>query len=120
MADYEVPTFDHDHLALVCGDDIDFQREVVVDFLSQLGARLEDLAAAVASRDAAAIRRTAHTLKGASASLGASALAESSARLESFARAGGPEDAAAALQQVRHEAARLRDALAGFPRERAA
>jgi len=120
MADSDIPTLDPDHLALVCGDDIDFQREVIVDFLSQLDARLEDIGAAVASRDAATIRRTAHTLKGASASLGASALAESSARLESFARAGGPEDAAAALQQVRHEAARLREALAGFTRDRAA
>ena len=120
MADPEIPTFDHDHLALVCGDDIDFQCEIVVDFLSQLDARLEDIATAVALRDAAAIQHAAHTLKGASASLGAPALAESSARLESLGRAGALEGATAALQQVRLEAARLREALAGFPRDRAA
>ena len=120
MTDHDIPAFDRDHLALACGDDIDFQREVIVDFLSQLDARLEDIATAVASRDPAAVRLTTHTLKGASASLGAHALAESSARLESLGRARALDGAMTALQQVRHEAGRLREALAGFLRDRAA
>jgi HPt (histidine-containing phosphotransfer) domain-containing protein len=120
MADHDVPTFDHDHLAEVCGDDLDVQREIVDDFLSKLDARLDEIGVAVASRDAAAIRHAAHTLKGASASLGAPALAESSARLESLGRAGALDGATAALEQTRHEAVRLREALAGFPRDRAA
>jgi len=120
MAEPDTPTFDPHHLAEACGDDIDVQREIVVDFLSQLDERLEDIATAVASRGATTIQRTAHTLKGASASLGAPALAGASARLESLGRTGALDGATEALQEVRDEAARLREALADFPRDRAA
>ena len=120
MTDFDIPAFDRDHLALTCGDDIDFQREVIADFLSHLDSRLEEIATAVASSDPAAVRHAAHALKGASASLGAPALAEASARLESLGRERELDGATTALQRVRYEATRLREALAGSPRDQAA
>ena len=120
MTDSDPPVFDPDHLAEASADDLAFQREVVGDFLGRLDGLLGEVAQALARRDPTAVRLAAHTLKGASASLGARALAEAGAGLESFGRAGDLERAATALDQARLAAERLREALEGFLRDRAA
>jgi HPt (histidine-containing phosphotransfer) domain-containing protein len=113
-------SFDPEQLAARCGDDLDFQREIVGDFLSQLDPLLERAAVAVASRDAGAVREAAHALRGSALSVDARPLAEASARLESLGRSGDLAGAETALEQVRHDAARLRGALDGFLGDRAA
>ena len=115
-----IPVFDTDHFADVCGDDFEFQREIIGDFLSQFGSRLDAIALAVGLRDPVAVRQAAHALKGSAASLGARALAEAADRIELLGRAQALEDSPAALQRVLDEAARLREALAAHLRERAA
>jgi len=120
MTDPGTPVFDSDHLALVCGDDLEFQCEIIGDFLAQLDARMDDIAAAVSSLDPAAVHHAAHALKGSSASLGAPALAEASGRLESLGRSSQLEGAPGVFEQVGHEASRLRETLNGFLRDRAA
>ena len=120
MTDSHVPVFDTAHFADVCGDDLDFQREIIGDFLSQFDSRLKDIAAAVAQRDPATIRLAAHALKGSAASLGARALAEATARLEDLGRNEALDEAPAALQQVLDQAGRLRGALATYRVEPAA
>ena len=62
--------------------DKDFERELIELFVSDNEERLKALEALVASRDAEAIRREAHTIKGASASAGATGMREIAARLE--------------------------------------
>lgn len=119
MTDPGIPVFDTAHFADVCGDDPEFQREIVGDFLSQLDSRLDAIALAVGLRDAVAVRQAAHALKGSAASLGGRALAEASDRIEALGRAQALEGAPAALQQVLDEAQRLREALAAHVRERA-
>jgi len=120
MEDSSNPILDTDHLAMVCGDDLDFQREITAEFLAQLDREVDAIAAAVASRDADALHQNAHALKGSSSTLGARALAGACARLESLGRSTDLSGAEPALEQVRGEALRLRAALDGFLRDRAA
>jgi len=113
-------SFDPEQLAARCGDDLDFQHEIVGDFLSQLDSLLDGVAVAVASRDAGAVREAAHALRGSALSVDARPLAEASARVESLGRGGDLTRAEAALEQVRLEAARLCEALECFLGDRAA
>lgn len=120
MSDPEQPTFDPDQLVTVCGDDPELCRMVIGDFLSQFTARLDDLAEAVASRDAHAITRAAHTLRGAATTLGAPALAAAGARIEALGHTHDLDRTPDALTEVLKEAGRLRGALTRFVRDRAA
>jgi PAS domain S-box-containing protein len=67
---------------------------VVAAFLSELDADQEAIARAVREGDVEAARRTAHTLKGAAATLGAVQLAEVAAGIETAAREGRLPDRA--------------------------
>ena len=120
MTNPDIPVFDTGHFADVCGDDREFQREIINDFLSQLDSRLDVIALAVGLRDPVAVRQAAHALKGSAASIGARALAGAADRIELLGRAQALEDSPAALQQVLHEAGRLREVLAVHLGERAA
>ena len=111
MTESDASVFDAERFAQVCDHDAEFQREVIGEFLEELGPRLERIAAAVESGDAQAVRETAHALKGSSASLGAASLAEACDTLESLGRNAELEAAPATLESVRHEAERLRAAL---------
>jgi len=67
--------------------------------------------AAIAAGDAAALRDSAHALKGAVANFCALRAQASAQRLESLARDGQIDEAPAALEDLREELARLREAL---------
>jgi signal transduction histidine kinase/DNA-binding response OmpR family regulator len=73
--------------ALVAGD-ADFLRELVDSFISNSTNLLADIEKSVAARDAAAIVRLAHRLKGASGSIRAPAAADAARKLEAAARNG--------------------------------
>lgn|GEM_PF-3194214 len=66
--------------------DASFQRELVQEFCGQaemLGERIKD---AVVTKDAEALQRAAHSLKGSAASVGAIDLCEAAANLDESAR----------------------------------
>jgi len=76
-------------------------REVVSLFLTDTPARLEGVAAAIATGDAQALATAAHALKGSAGNVGAVALQRQASELEALAKSGFPADAperAAALQ----------------------
>jgi two-component system, sensor histidine kinase and response regulator len=68
--------------------DTGFARELVDAFVGTADRELALIAAALGTGDAAAVRESAHTLKGTSANLRASAAAAAAAQLESAARLG--------------------------------
>ena len=83
---------------------------VVAAFLSELDADQKAISRAVRDRDLDVARRTAHTLKGAAATLGAVQLAEVAAGIESAARDGrlpDPSDEAALRSAVQAAVASL-------------
>jgi len=75
-----------DRLAFVAGDETLF-RELAELFLASGPEQLRELCAAVSQRDAAAVRRLAHSLKGPVGNFGAHEAFDQASRLESLARA---------------------------------
>jgi HPt (histidine-containing phosphotransfer) domain-containing protein len=64
-------------------------RDVIATFLEKTPAILAELRDAAARADPEGVRRSAHTIKGTSATLGARHLAERSAEIERLGQAGG-------------------------------
>ena len=91
--------------------DEDAARDVIEDFLRASPAILAALRAAAANHDAGAIVRAAHTLKGTSATLGATAFAERCAELERLGRSGSVDDALAQVIAIEKLYAGVREAL---------
>jgi CheY-like chemotaxis protein len=76
--------------------------QIVALFLEKTPPILAELRDAVTRGDLDAVRRSAHTIKGTSATLGARALSEKCKRLEEQARTGEVADAAASLREIEH------------------
>jgi signal transduction histidine kinase/CheY-like chemotaxis protein/HPt (histidine-containing phosphotransfer) domain-containing protein len=75
-------------------------RDIIVSFLEATPEALVTLRDAAARADVDAIRRTAHTLKGTSAMLGARPLAEQCAELEHLGRSGHVADAVSRVTAI--------------------
>src|SRR2546425_13314551 len=103
--------FDQDR-ALECFDgDMGLLLEIAQMFLTEWPGRLEEIREGLKRRDAPALERAAHRLRGSLGALGASLAAGAAQTLESLVAQGDfakIEDAVAALDR---EAARLRPAL---------
>jgi HPt (histidine-containing phosphotransfer) domain-containing protein len=85
--------------------------ELIEMFLDDLPESLAKLRAAVASGEAKAIERAAHSLKGSGANLGVVRIAAICAEMEAKARSGSPEEAGSMLSQLEAECERVRQAL---------
>jgi len=82
------PTIDLPALGELTDGDADFERELMDVFIASGDTELAALVAALEAADLAAVRRHAHTLKGASANLRARPLAARAQALEAAAAAG--------------------------------
>ena len=89
--------FDHAQLNAVTGDDVEFERELLAEYLSSVGADLARLGDAVNGGDAIVVGQIAHAIKGASATIGAKGFAALAMELE---RAGKSGDLAAAPRKM--------------------
>jgi two-component system, sensor histidine kinase and response regulator len=85
--------------------------EIIGEYLNQTVQARRELIRVVRARDIPALERTAHTLKGASANVGAAALAAVCAELELQARAAQFDAADGLIERFDSEFARVRDAL---------
>lgn len=101
------PEFDWQQLRQLAGEDPDFEAELLSIFLKDAKSRLKALGAAIEAHDAAAVEEIAHSLRGASANVGASALARSAQQLEHAARTGQMDSTAALLTQLHDYCQRL-------------
>jgi two-component system sensor histidine kinase/response regulator len=93
---------------------VDLVSELATLFLTEADAHVVAIREALEAGDGAGVARSAHTLRGASANLGATGLAELCATLETDGQRGGPDGTGVTLAQ------RLRSTEAELERVRAA
>lgn len=87
----------------------DIVREVLTLFLDDAPRRLAAIRDALERRDAAALRREAHTLKGAAAHIGAVTFERHCRQLEALGRAASLDGAPEIVRQIHTEFDRVRD-----------
>ena len=89
----DLPPIDRDAIAnlrdLNPGDNGEFLREIIGIYIEDTPKRIADLKACLASGDAPAFTRAAHTIKGSSANVGAQVLKAVAERLEYQSRMEG-------------------------------
>jgi HPt (histidine-containing phosphotransfer) domain-containing protein len=90
----------------------DVVTEVLGLFLASAPAQLQAIEMAVETQDAAALQRSAHTMKGASSAIGAVGLQAACRRLEEIGKQQQAGDAGPAFADLRREYARVRKAIA--------
>jgi HPt (histidine-containing phosphotransfer) domain-containing protein len=83
--------------------DAEFERELLETFVASARVLLAELRAGLMARNAVAVAKEAHSLKGVSLNVGATSLAKCAAELEMSARAGKVEMIDVTLEQLRTE-----------------
>ncbi len=94
--------------------DLSMTREVIALFMSDTPPRIQAIADAVAARDAGALSRAAHALKGGASNVGAKAIQLHADALEAASKEGMPDDAAKRADKLRELWEETRAALAGW------
>jgi HPt (histidine-containing phosphotransfer) domain-containing protein len=94
--------------------DVELLREIIKLFLADSPRLIEDVRAAVAAGDAAALKRAAHTLKGAAANFGAAPVVAAALELEMMGRTGDLSGAAPARDRLEAALCALDAALAAL------
>ncbi|MBD3424645.1 MAG: hypothetical protein GF417_09430 [Candidatus Latescibacteria bacterium] len=82
----EETVFDENQLLDKLGGDRDFYNEIIRDFVEDAERILSELEQAIAANDREKAERSAHSLKGSSANIGATALSRASLRVEKAVR----------------------------------
>lgn len=95
--------FDWQQLRQLAGEDSEFEAELLAIFLQDAEGSLAALEQAIASASPQSIEDVAHSLRGASANVGAKALAATALQIEQQARSGNIGNAAALLQQLKQQ-----------------
>lgn len=93
------------------GGDTEFLQELAEMFQQQREQLIEEIRSAADARDAQALARAAHTLKGCVGNLGAGAAYESALQVEMLARNGQLSEAQQATAELESEVARFEQAL---------
>jgi CheY-like chemotaxis protein/HPt (histidine-containing phosphotransfer) domain-containing protein len=107
------PVFDEAVLLNLLGGDRESAAEIAQEFLTDVPRQVEALRAALAAGDAAQARMQAHTLKGASANVGAAALRVVASRAETAGADGDLDLLAELMPQIERQATRLQEMLGG-------
>ena len=105
------PLLDRATLLDRIGGDEDLLRELASIFLDEYPALIEEIRSAVAARDAKAMERAAHSLKGSVANFGVPGAIEAAFRLETLGRKGQMQEAPCALEELVLEFQQLHPAL---------
>ncbi len=110
-ADLGGPSVDQTAFLERLGGDVDLMTDIARLFMDDCPRRLAAIKAAVESRDAEAIRTSAHALKGAAGNISATRLFDAARTLERLGAERRLEPAGAAWRQLSSEAAQVLDAL---------
>ncbi|MCS6949037.1 MAG: Hpt domain-containing protein [bacterium] len=104
-----LPPIDHSFLSEMTGGDLEFEKELLQEFLKTVPSLLEQIHTAIEAGDGAALSSAAHTLKGSARAVGAHRLAEVALAVEIAAKEQRLDKAAdaertltAEWQQVQH------------------
>ena len=103
--------FNHGEMRNRLGDDLDLVTELIELFLEESPKLLVDVQIAVQRRDAKAIERTAHRLKGSAGKFGMNATVKTAMLLEVLGRTGDLADADVTCQSLCEELRQLQDEL---------
>jgi len=95
-------------------DDEGLARTVVGGFLEDLPKQIEALKGYLEVGDVASVELQAHSIKGASASVGGKALREVAFEMEQAAKAGDLKSVTARLPELENQFARLKESLSEF------
>ncbi len=106
--------FDRNAALARFGSDRELLQEIVALFLDEAPRLRSEIRASITRRDAKALERAAHTLKGAVGNFGARSASEAALRLEVMGRDGDFAKAAEACVELEKEIARLERALAAL------
>jgi HPt (histidine-containing phosphotransfer) domain-containing protein len=106
-----VPIFDRAGMMARLMDDEDLARTVVAAFLQDLPRQIEVLRSYLEVGDASGAERQAHTMKGASATMGGERLRAVAAEMERAGQAGELEAITARLPDLQAQFARLKEAM---------
>jgi len=87
--------------------DAEFERELLEAFVASARVLMAELRAGLMARNAAAVAKEAHALKGVSLNVGATSLAKFAAEIDMAARAGRVDPIDVTLEQLRSEEAAL-------------
>jgi HPt (histidine-containing phosphotransfer) domain-containing protein len=101
------------------GGDAQLFAELADLFVQDAPRRLADIREALRRRDAPALERAAHALKGSAANFGAKDTVAAAATLESLGRGGDIEGGEAVYADLERAMSRLLDALAAPPARKA-
>lgn len=94
------PPINREYLTTMCGDDSEFEKELLDSYLEASPPVLASLRQGVEAGDAAVVRSAAHTLKGSSRAIGAEPVGAGCETLEEQARAEDLSGAAALLDVI--------------------
>lgn len=103
--------FNHGEMVKRLGDDLELVTELIELFLEESPKLLTDVRIAVQRRDAKAIERAAHRLKGSAGNFGMNATVATALRLEVLGRTGELADADATCQSLCEELRQLQEEL---------
>ncbi len=95
----------------LAGDE-DLAGEIVDDYLDSIPRTMEALKEALQDGDRAKIEHQAHSMKGASATVGAGILYAIAAQLEQAGKAGNLDEAASLISRLDREFVKLKEAIA--------
>jgi signal transduction histidine kinase/CheY-like chemotaxis protein/HPt (histidine-containing phosphotransfer) domain-containing protein len=113
----KVEVFDSEAALAMIDGDLELFGELVTLFMSESAELLDQIRDAFTRRDAKALERAAHSLKGSVGAFHAEAARLAAQRLEDLGKAGDFEQAGSVCEELETEVARLSDALAEYQRE---
>lgn len=89
--------------------DADFISDIVGDYLREMQKHVADLKGSLEHKDHALLVRAAHTVKGASANVGAHRVRDVAAKLEMIAKKGVVDGSESMIDLIAQEIARVKD-----------
>jgi HPt (histidine-containing phosphotransfer) domain-containing protein len=112
MVDLPTPILDLRYLVEACDGDAKFIKDIIGDYLNEMPKYLTELDTSLATSQTGILVRAAHTIKGASANVGASRVRETASRLESLAKKGTLEGSSILVRLLHKEIERVKDLVA--------
>ncbi|MCD6325997.1 PAS domain S-box protein, partial [bacterium] len=107
----ETPAFDHTELLERLGGDEAIVREIMKIFLQDMPLQIKKLETALENGDASLAERQAHTIKGASANVGASALRDTAFEMEKLCKKGDLGSASEIFKMIIDEFEQLKQTM---------
>jgi HPt (histidine-containing phosphotransfer) domain-containing protein len=109
MSDHGAKILDLTYLAEAANGDLDFVNEILGDYLVEMVKYLSCMEAQLRDSDLQPLLRSAHTIKGASANVGATRVRETAAKLEAQAKKGSIEGGGSLIALLNQEVLRVKE-----------